>query len=105
MIRYQIPSKSTLDKYGLSSQDWESILHSQGDVCPICERTPSSGRFYIDHCHVPKWKSMPSEHRKLYVRGLLCYFCNRYYVGRSITIKKAENVVKYLSAFEERVPK
>jgi hypothetical protein len=99
---YKIPSKKTLDKYGLSEEEWVAILEKQNFKCPICEKEPSSGIFRTDHYHVPKWKSMPSEQRKKYVRGLLCYFCNRYYVGRSITIEKAENVVKYLSAFEDK---
>jgi transcription elongation factor Elf1 len=101
---YKIPSKKTLDKYGLSEEEWISILEKQNFRCPICEKEPSSGIFRTDHYHVPKWKSMPPEQRKKYIRGLLCFFCNRYYVGRSITIQKAENVVKYLSAFAEKFP-
>lgn len=47
---------------------------------------------------------MPPEKRKLYIRGLLCFWCNKTYVGRAITVKKAERVLEYLKQFEERKP-
>lgn len=51
-----------------------------------------------DHKHVKGWKAMPPEKRKLYVRGILCWFCNHSYLGRSMTLERARNVVKYLEA-------
>lgn len=97
----ETPSKATLAKYGLSEQEWRNILERQGGVCAICKKEPSKGRLCIDHEHVKNWKKLPSEQRKLYVRGLLCWFCNHYYVGRCITIEKAENVVTYLKHYEK----
>lgn len=93
------PSKATLKKYGLSEADWRSILDAQGSVCFVCKREPSKGRLCIDHEHVKGWKKMPPESRKLYVRGLLCWVCNHYYLGRGITLDKAHNVVKYLAEY------
>ena len=93
------PTKVTLKKYGLSEEEWQAILDSQGGVCPICGKAPSTGRWVIDHYHVKGWKNMPPELRKLYVRGILCWFCNHSYVGRGITIQKAENMVSYLKRF------
>jgi hypothetical protein len=105
------PSEKTLKKYGLSAGEWLDILELQGGVCPICRKVPQppkkhperGGRFCIDHAHVPRWKHLPPEKRKLFVRGLLCWFCNDRFVGRSITIQKSENVTAYLKAHEERV--
>lgn len=55
--------------YGLSVDDYYSILEFQGNKCAICG-TASSGssqhdRFVVDHCHATGK-----------VRGLLCVTCN-----------------------------
>lgn len=54
------------NKYGLSVEDYLSMLDEQNGVCAICEHTCASGnRLCVDHCH--------STGR---VRGLLCAHCN-----------------------------
>jgi hypothetical protein len=58
----------------------------------------------IDHEHVRGWKKMPPEQRKLYVRGLTCWYCNSTYLGRGLTVAKAEGVVRYLKAYAARRP-
>jgi hypothetical protein len=98
------PSEATLKKYGLIEAEWQVMADAQGHACFICEKTPTTGRLVIDHEHVKGWKKMPPEQRKLYVRGLLCWVCNHYYVGRGISIAKAEKVVKYLSDYAQRRP-
>jgi hypothetical protein len=100
----QTPKKATLQKYGLSEAEWQVMADAQGHRCFVCEKTPTTGRLVIDHEHVKGWKKMPPEQRKLYVRGLLCWVCNHYYVGRGITVAKAENVVRYLSLYAARRP-
>lgn len=97
------PSKKTLARYGLSIEEWAEILSRQDGVCAVCKKLPKSLLLHIDHAHVRGWKKMPPEKRRLWVRGLLCWFCNNSYVGRSITIKKAEAVVTYLKEFESRL--
>jgi Autographiviridae endonuclease VII len=56
--------KRTLEKHGLSLEDYDAMLAQQHGACGICEipfqRTPC-----IDHCHVTGL-----------VRGLLCNNCN-----------------------------
>lgn len=99
----QVPSRATLKKYGLDSESWLCILQSQGHVCAICRKVPKTGRFVTDHAHVPKWKAMKPEKRRLYVRGLTCWWCNKTYLGRAITAEKAMNVVLYLRAFAGRL--
>lgn len=94
-----VPSKATLDKYGLSQEEWQRILDAQGGVCFICKKMSSTGRLCIDHEHVKGWKKMPPEKRKLFVRGILCWVCNHYYVGRGINIEKAMRVVSYLQQY------
>lgn len=101
----QQPSKQTLAKYGLSLEDWNAIALKQDHKCFICRKEPTTGRLCVDHEHVKGWKKMPPNMRKLFVRGLLCWVCNHYYVGRGISIEKAQNVVQYLTEYEAKRPR
>jgi len=58
----------------------------------------------FDHEHTKGWKQMPPEERAEYVRGLTCWFDNHSYLGRGITIEKAQNVVAYLKRYAARRP-
>lgn len=97
-----LPRKETLKKYGLSLADWLEMYHLQNGLCPLCEK-PLDVRICVDHYHVRGFKNMLPEKKRLYVRGLLHWFCNRYYLGRSMTLKKARNVVAYLERFEKKL--
>jgi len=99
------PTKQTLARYGLSVLEWQTMAEQQESACYICRKQPSTGRLCIDHDHAKGWKKMPPRQRVLYVRGLLCWVCNHYYVGRGISVDKAQQVVNYLKAYEERKPR
>jgi hypothetical protein len=103
IIQYPIPA--TLRKYGLTLDEWVTILALQGNVCPICGKVPSSGRFVIDHEHKRNYKKLSLEQRKKAVRGITCFYCNRYYLSKGITIKKAQNIVQYLQDYQSRTTK
>ena len=98
----RVPTDGTLKKYGLTRVEWLAILKRQGWVCAICERVPASGRWVTDHEHVRKFKKLPFNQRRWYVRGIICSFCNSHCVGRFMTLPKARNAVKYLRAYELR---
>lgn len=104
------PAPATLKRYGLPLEEWQAMLRSQGGVCAICGKVPKPNRktgrvrFVIDHEHVRGWKAMPPERRKLYVRGITCWYCNATYLGRGITVDKARNVVAYLERYALRRP-
>ena len=100
----KVPSQATLKKYGLTEEKWLAIAASQGNVCAICKKEPSSGRLNTDHEHVKNWKKMPAEQRALYVRGLLCYICNFRVLTRGMTLEKAQNAVTYLENYAKRKP-
>jgi len=52
--------------YGITVEDYETMLVNQNGVCKICNKTCKSGKsLAVDHCH---------ETGK--VRGLLCAKCN-----------------------------
>ena len=52
-------------RFGISINDYESILSKQNYQCAICNKSSSKQHFDIDHCHKTKK-----------VRGLLCRSCN-----------------------------
>jgi hypothetical protein len=95
-----VPSVQTLKRYGLSLDEWKALFKKQKGLCLICAEPR---RLVIDHYHVKGWKNMPPEKRKLYVRGLLCTWCNYRVVRKGVTILKLENAVKYLKAFDKRL--
>ena len=100
----QVPKLPTLRRYGLSLADWNAMAESQGCVCYVCEKLTKTGRLCVDHEHVKNWKKLLPEHRKLFVRGLLCFRCNTTFVGRGITTQRAERVAAYLRAYALRRP-
>lgn len=97
------PSKATLKRYGLTLEEWLAILERQGGVCAVCKKIPPNQRLCTDHLHVPKWKKLPPEKRKLYVRGLLCAYCNLRLLRKGWTLEKLENAVDYVKLFEQRL--
>lgn len=56
---------SWLRRYGITQEDYETLLEKQGGACAICSNPPTEKHFCVDHCH---------ESGK--VRGLLCRHCN-----------------------------
>lgn len=99
-----VPRPATLKKYGLTLADFREMYNLQGGLCPICEK-PLDKRICIDHFHIKNWAKLPDEERKKYVRGLLHWFCNHYYLAKGITIQKSKNVTAYLERFEKRKPR
>jgi hypothetical protein len=62
-----IERKHKLKKaYGISVEEYNSMLNKQNGRCAICRNSPDNKRLCVDHCHVTGR-----------VRGLLCQKCNR----------------------------
>lgn len=78
----------------LAEAEREKLSVKQGAKCAICEKLESSFkmRLSVDH-----------NHKTGQVRGLLCYRCNKFIVGRH-TLESALKVVKYLE-IEREAPK
>jgi hypothetical protein len=94
------PQQTTLDKYGLTVEEWLRMLMAQGWVCPICEK--GQRRWNTDHEHVAGWAKLPPEERKKYVRGVLCWHCNHKIVSNLRDSGVVQRVANYLKAYEER---
>lgn len=74
----------------------------QGEVCAVCKKFPKTENTHIDHEHVKSFKNMPPEEKRKYVRGITCWYCNRWVLARGLTLEKSRNVVKYLEDYQER---
>jgi hypothetical protein len=54
-----------LANYGMTIDDYNSLLARQGGGCAVCHKPPSKRSLHVDHCHETG-----------VVRGLLCFRCN-----------------------------
>lgn len=89
--------KSVLAAYGLTVDDYDSLLQQQGGACAICrrpERTTRNGkllRMPVDH-----------DHETGAVRGILCHSCNRAigFLGEDVAI--VQETVAYLLRHQEK---
>lgn len=75
-------------RYGLTPEDYDTMLESQSGTCAICSRTPDQERYKrlnVDHCH---------DTGK--VRGLLCTPCNHAIGVLGDTVEHLRRAVAYL---------
>lgn len=63
--RHQTINAHLRRTFGISLEDYNTILERQHGCCAICHRPPTKTRLAVDHCHVTNK-----------VRGLLCFTCN-----------------------------
>lgn len=96
----KIPQKRTLARYGLTPEAWVLILKGQHWKCAVCNK--EDALWNIDHQHIPGWKKMPPEERIVYVRGILCAYCNYRVVPSMLSASDAKRMAKYLAAYERR---
>ena len=58
-------------KYSITYAQYAWMLKAQNGKCALCGRPPKRLALNVDHCH-----------KTLRVRGLLCFLCNKYLIGR-----------------------
>ncbi len=98
-----LPTEQTLHKYGLTMGEWIDLYNKKNGCCHICGRSFKDIRANIDHEHVKGWNKMAPAQRKQYVRGLLCYQCNKFMVMRGVNAMKLWDAWLYMRAWEVRV--
>lgn len=94
--------KNLKQKYGLSVEGYDALLHSQGGACAICTRTESIERaLAVDHDHscCPGVTSCGKC-----VRGLLCFGCNSALGKLNDDITLLEAAVGYLRRHADPTP-
>lgn len=76
-----------LNKYGITLDQYESLLKEQNGCCAVCgkHQTEFNTRLCVDH-----------DHKSNEIRGLLCTYCNHRIVGRY----RKENALFLLRAYE-----
>jgi len=102
------PSKQTLNRYGLTLEEYNDMLVRQEYSCAICKKPPKLHKttrrllLVVDHVHQKGWSKMKPDDRKKYVRGLICPHCNLHIVNRNMTLDRARGAVEYLQAYEDK---
>jgi len=98
----KLPAKTTLEKYGLTEDEWLHLYNKYGGRCHCCfRRFKEDKRIYIDHEHVVNYKKLSPEERKEKVRGLLDYQCNFILLQKSNDDRrKLKNGMRYLERYE-----
>lgn len=97
-MRKRKPKPSGLRKYWphLTGKQCEierqKLSDAQEQKCAICKRHESEfkNRLHVDH-----------NHRSKQVRGLLCYSCNKFKVGRN-SLESAFAIYQYLLKFDPK---
>jgi len=69
-------------KYGITPAQYYEMLRRQGSVCALCGLPPKAKPLEIDH-----------DHKTGRVRGLLCWWDNKYTVGGRLN-----EIVRHLKA-------
>ena len=77
-------------KYGISLIQYNKKLKNQMWSCDICKKHRSSFKksLAVDH-----------NHKTGVIRGLLCYFCNKFRVGRN-DLASATALYEYMRKYE-----
>lgn len=84
-----MPSLSKLYTRKEINEIRENLISLYGDFCALCGKHSSEfkKRLAVDH-----------DHKSNKVRGLLCFRCNKYVLGR-MTLEAAKRVVAYLEKY------
>lgn len=98
LVQIVVPAPATLRRYGLTEDEWRLIGNKQNWRCP-CGRVPGTGKFNIDHEHVRGWKAMAPADRRQYVRGLVCWTCNKYTLARGADPDRMRKLADYLENY------
>lgn len=83
--------KSNLKKYGLTIEEYDAILESQGGSCAICNKKEN---LQIDHDH----SCCPTTANSCgnCIRGILCGNCNTMIANAKDSVKILNSAIDYL---------
>lgn len=85
---------SSLRKYGLTVEDWRTMLAQQGGTCVICGKGGKTKHLSIDHDHM-----IEKAYGEMVVRGMLCARCNSG-LGR---FEWSDDVLRKLMSYVEAI--
>src|SRR3990167_7430782 len=76
-----------LRNYGISLSQYNSLRRKQKYSCAVCKRHESEFKISLAVDH---------DHKTGEIYGLLCYYCNRFRIGRNHDLLLANSIAKYL---------
>lgn len=82
-------------KYGISLGTYNTMFKNQNGSCAICKKPQSNFK---------KALSVDHDHKTGEVRGLLCFYCNKFVIGRH-TKESVLKLIQYLLPNVELVVK
>ena len=73
--------------YGITPEEFDAQLERQSGQCAICgwEKKPEHRPMNVDH-----------DHKTLRLRGILCFFCNKFVVSSRMTPARLRAAADYL---------
>lgn len=91
--------KLLLRKYGITEAQWDKLFILQLGKCPICLQE----LFRPGNTLGKRAAAVDHDHRTKRVRGLTCYRCNRFVIGRNRDVARLQRLIDYLtSTFDGR---
>jgi hypothetical protein len=112
-LTFKTPEQKEIEKrdkyltktYGITTKEYNKLLKDQNGICAICLREPGKTRLAVDHRHIKNYKKLPEEVKQKEVRGLCCFICNRYLIGRIERMykeprKALEGLNRYFSKYK-----
>lgn len=93
--RFYSPKQKTKDrylqrKYGITLAEYNNKRLLQNEACALCLRHESNFKNGLATDH---------NHKSGVVRGLLCYSCNKYKVGRN-NLETVTKLMQYMQKYE-----
>lgn len=96
-IRQNLPKRVAIKReydlkrrFGITSNDYNNMLVNQNYSCALCTKSTSefTKRLAVDH-----------NHSTGKIRGLLCFYCNKWRVGK-LNKEWAQKVLEYLVKYD-----
>jgi len=87
-------SRDALKKYGITQKQWLGIYKLQKGLCPICLKKILKPGNKLGK----RAANVDHDHKTGRVRGLLCYRCNRFTIGRTRSTEQIRRVLAYLES-------
>lgn len=97
----QSERKRTIERHGITLDEYNRILEYQGNCCAICKSPEPKGKgdWHIDHDH----NCCPSTHScGKCVRGLLCHHCNSAIGSFEDNVSVLEKAIAYLEKHNDK---
>lgn len=85
------------ETYGISIEEYKEMYTVRNGCCDLCQKKYPI--LNVDHRHITKYKKLSPELKRLEVRGLLCFRCNKFTVGGLEIHKNAREVLLRMIAY------